>query len=311
MTTRDHGGGLDAAIAQYGGTRADWLDLSTGINPVAYEWSPPSSDAWRHLPDQGALKSLTNAARTFWNVPDGAEIIPASGASALIAQIPGMIPAKSVNIPHPTYNEHGHAFDTWGWTRSETADTQVLVNPNNPDGRFWSASDMRDGLTIIDESFCDVAPDKSLIDLAARPNVIMLKSFGKFWGLAGLRLGFAICLPELAQCLRDRIGPWAVSGPALAIGAQALDDDDWAAETRNRLARDVKKLDHILSAASLRIVGGTDLFRLTEARCARTLQERLARDRILVRTFPYSTTLVRFGLPGADTDWDRIKVALT
>ena len=127
------------------------------------------------------------------------------------------------------------------------ADARVLVHPNNPDGRLWSVNDVSAPLTVIDESFADVAPDRSLVHLAAREGVVVLKSFGKFWGLAGLRLGFAIARPETIARLSDLCGPWAVSGPALRVGAMALRDLAWAEETRARLARDAARLDALMA----------------------------------------------------------------
>ena len=191
------------------------------------------------------------------------------------------------------------------------ADCKVVVNPNNPDGRFWRLQDLGNKHTVVDESFCDMTPGRSLISASTRQGVIVLKSFGKFWGLAGLRLGFAICLPELAQSLRDRMGPWNVSGPALTIGASALEDHEWANATRQSLKAQMKVMDDILTKSGLRSAGGTDLFRLASAPEAEQLEERLCRAGILVRTFPYSKTLVRFGLPKDGQGLDRLRSALT
>ena len=309
MTARDHGGGIDQALLRWGGDKQDWLDLSTGINPVPYPDRTCPHDSWTTLPDEDAQERLLAAARRFWSVPDTLDIVAAPGASALIATIPSLWPAGRVDIPHPTYNEHAAAFKNWGWTGDDQATTRVLVNPNNPDGRLWSADDLR-GPTVVDESFCDVCPERSLLQHAQQDDVIVLKSFGKFWGLAGLRLGFAICLPDIAQNLRNRIGPWAVSGPALHIGTAALRDDIWAKNTRVRLKKDAARMDAVLTASGLEIAGGTDLFRLVRAQNATSLQDRLAAKRILVRIFPYSGTLVRFGLPGSAQQWARLDGAL-
>ena len=324
---REHGGGIDAAIAAHGGARRDWLDLSTGINPVPYPLPPLPASAWTDLPDRGAFARLDRAARMFWAVPDGAEIVVAGGASALIAAIPGlwevtgdqMPPPARVAIPGPTYNEHAAAFDAAGWRVDAGAtddngrghDCAVIVNPNNPDGRRWT----RDTLPpaprrVIDESFCDETPDQSLIGLATQPDHIILKSFGKFWGLAGLRLGFAICPPQMAAKLRQRLGPWAASGPALAVAASALEDPEWARATRMRLQTDAERLDQILTAAGMDIRGGTGLFRLAETAGAARIARNLAASRILVRQFPYAPTWLRFGLPGDEPEFGRLTRAL-
>ena len=187
--TVDHGGGLDAAARAFGGVRADWLDLSTGINPCPYPVGPVRAASWADLPDSDAFAGLEAAARAFWQVPPGAAVLAAAGASALIARLPLLAAAGPVNIPEPTYNEHGRAFRAAGWQVTQgAARARVLVHPNNPDGRVRTRDDIAE-LTIIDESFCDVMPEASLMAEATRPGVIILKSFGKFWGLAGLRLG--------------------------------------------------------------------------------------------------------------------------
>ena len=308
--TRDHGGGIDAAVAAYGGVRANWLDLSTGINPVAYPVPGLPEDAWTALPDAAAFNGLNAAARDFWRVPAGAEVLAAPGASALIARIPALMTPGKVEITAPTYNEHLAAFRAAGWSEG-TGGARVIVHPNNPDGRVWDEGDLGDNpLTVIDESFCDVMPGASLVHLAARPGVVVLKSFGKFWGLAGLRLGFAIAAPETIVRLSEMIGPWAVSGPALATGAAALRDAAWAETTRARLSADALRLDGLMTRAGARVIGGTDLFRLYDVESAAAWQVRLARAHIWSRIFPYSGRYLRLGLPGPG-DWTRLESALT
>ncbi|WP_281973511.1 threonine-phosphate decarboxylase [Ruegeria faecimaris] len=308
---RDHGGGLDGAMSVYGGKRNDWIDLSTGINPVPYEVAGLTPSDWTELPDHGAFERLTDAARSFWSVPEGAEILPAPGASALIARIPALAATGRVQITTPTYNEHAAAFAAQGWTlqNSGPVEARVIVHPNNPDGRIWSVGDVDAPLTIIDESFCDVTPDASLIHLAHRPGVIVLKSFGKFWGLAGVRLGFAIARPDLIARLNDLTGPWAVSGPALRIGEQALRDTAWADETRLLLAADAARMDRMVTQKGAQLIGGTSLFRLYQVDDASAWQDRLARAHIWSRVFPYSQTYLRLGLPPAD-GWARLEAAL-
>ncbi|SFR33370.1 threonine-phosphate decarboxylase [Litoreibacter janthinus] len=314
MNNRDHGGGLDAAVSQYGGTRDGWLDLSTGINPAPYPVSEISSDAWAALPDRTALQRLENAARKFWQVPDGAEVVIASGASALIARIPALFEEGTVFINNPTYNEHEAAFRNHaGWSVTEDAqdgNADIFVHPNNPSGRLFEAELMgRKEFCVIDESFCDVTPDASHIDLADNAGVVILKSFGKFWGLAGLRLGFAICAPKSAARLHELLGPWPVSGPALEIGARALEDLTWAQETRARLAADADRLDALMIDAGATVVGGTTLFRLYDVVDAAAWQDKLAQGHVWSRIFPYSTTWLRLGLPAPDR-WAQLEAAL-
>ncbi|MCG6902714.1 MAG: pyridoxal phosphate-dependent class II aminotransferase [Rhodobacter sp.] len=305
---RDHGGGLDAAIDRFGGTRTGWLDLSTGINPLPYPVADPDRDCWTALPDRAARNALESAARRFWDVPQRAAVLAAPGASSLIARIPALHPAGAVRIDSPTYNEHAGAFRAQGWTLAESAATRVVVHPNNPDGRWWQVEGDLD-LLIVDESFCDITPERSHIGLAARPGVVILKSFGKFWGLAGLRLGFAIGDPALIARLAELLGPWPVSGPALEIGTRALRDRNWADTTRTRLRADAGRLDALMTAAGAAMVGGTPLFRLYHVENAAAWQTRLARHHIWTRVFPYASDWLRLGLPHPDR-WAQLENAL-
>ena len=311
MSPRNHGGGLDAAMAAHGGTRDDWLDLSTGINPVPYPLPPLPPHAWTALPDRAATEALLLAARAFWNVPETAEVIPAPGLSALIARLPQALDADRVHIPGPTYNEYAASFSAAGIPLADDPDAPlVVVHPNNPDGRLWPAEALGDRLAVIDESFCDVLPDQSHVACTKAPGTLVLKSFGKFWGLAGLRLGFAILAPgPIADRLRDALGPWPVSGPALAIGAEALSNPVWAEATRQRLSADARRLDALLTARGARVAGGTTLFRLYEVDEAQAWADRLARAHVLARVFPYSRTWLRLGLPAPD-HWAQLVAAL-
>ena len=309
---RDHGGNLDAAIARFGGTRDGWIDLSTGINPIAYPLPNIPEEAWTALPDNAALERLKDAARRFWQVPKGAGILAVPGASAAIAHIPLLASPGQVHIPTPTYNEHAASFAEAGWQVMQEprgCRASVHVHPNNPDGNLWSAKDISGSLRIIDESFCDVSPDATLIREASVPGTLVLKSFGKFWGLAGVRLGFVIGDPELLARLSQMLGPWSVAGPAVAIGTAALEDQPWATQTRHRLLTDADHLDAIITGQGATIVGGTSLFRLYDVENAEDWQDRLARHHVWSRIFPYNPRWLRLGLPGLH-GWDRLHAAL-
>ena len=275
----------------------------------------PQARLWCDLPDSDDQVALETAARRFWSVPAGAAIIAAPGASSLIARIPALATGQRVDIPGPTYNEHARAFSQSGWDvvadTTGSVDARVLVHPNNPDGRLHSEGALRGAsLSVIDESFCDVAPGRSLVRLADRPGHIILKSFGKFWGLAGLRLGFAIGPRDLIDRLAGMLGPWPVSGPALSIATKALGDTAWAEATRERLAEDAARLDGLAAGNQMRLVGGTSLFRLYETKDAKALHIHLANQKILTRIFPYSDRWIRFGLPGNPSEWSRLEAAL-
>ncbi len=312
--TRDHGGGLDAAIARFGGMRDDWIDLSTGINPTPYPLPDIPRRFWQALPDSGDQAALKSAARAFWDIPKEADIAAASGVSALIAALPRLSPAATVGIAQPTYNEHAASFAAFGWDVQTTAsDTNVYVHPNNPDGRMWPRDMIlanHKTLTIIDESFCDTTPEHSHIQLASKPGYVVLKGLGKFWGLAGLRLGFAAARPDTIAQLEQMLGPWAISGPAQHIGTSALSDTDWAIATRTQLSVDANRLDQIMTAAGAVSPCGTTLFRSYHVANAQAWFEKLANSHILSRIFPYSDTMIRLGLPASEAHWSRVEKVL-
>ncbi|MEM8980410.1 MAG: threonine-phosphate decarboxylase [Pseudomonadota bacterium] len=312
MPKRDHGGGLDAAIAAYGGTRERWIDLSTGINPVPYPLPDLRAEAWTALPDQAAMDHLIKAARRFWNIPKAAAVLPVPGVSIAIAMMPQITGAQSLTIQERTYNEHAAAYVAVGAKLTPKASVAIHIHPNNPTGQFCTEGNLQleqHDWVIIDESFCDVAPEQSHIALTERSNVMMQKSFGKFWGLAGLRLGFVIGPQAAVDHLARLIGPWAVSGPALEIGAKALEDEAWAQTTRSRLAQDAQRLDDLILSKPTELLGGTDLFRLYKVPDAKAWQSHLARAHIWSRVFPYDPTWLRLGLP-APQDWPRLAKAV-
>ena len=244
-------------------------------------------------------------------MPAGAARLAVPGASSAIARIPSLAPRGTVRIPAPTYNEHAASFADSGWEVVEEGDTDaaVHVHPNNPNGRLWQASETTAPLSIIDESFCDITPDATLMAQAPVPGTLILKSFGKFWGLAGLRLGFVIGDPALVAELQRMLGPWPVSGPALHIGAAALRDTDWADATRTRLTTEAGRLDTLMTGPGAQIVGGTPLFRLYEVDDAQAWQSRLAEHHIWTRVFPYNPRWLRLGLPAPD-GWALLERAL-
>lgn len=299
---------MDEAIRVWGGPADAWLDLSTGISPWSYPFGDVPAGSWQALPTQTAESGLVKAARRFWQVPDGADILAAPGASSVIARMPLLARQGRVQIEGPTYNEHAAAFGQAGWDVSAEGpgQAQVVVHPNNPDGRLWRSEELSGDLRIIDESFCDTMPEASLISEAGRSDTLVLKSFGKFWGLGGLRLGFVIGPARYIDALRSILGPWPVSGPAIMIGRQALSDPAWAAMHRDRLSESAVRLDQAFAAKGAQLLGGTSLFRLYEVDNAADWQARLARIRVWSRVFPYNARWIRLGLPGED-GWARLE----
>jgi len=319
----EHGGDLGAAAARFGGRAEDWLDLSTGINRLPYPAPPLPAHALTDLPRRGDEVACAAAARAAFGAGADVACLPVAGAQAAIRLIPALRPPGRAAVLGPTYEEHAAAFAAAGWSVTEADriealqgfDAAVVVNPNNPDGRRWGPEAVAalagaNGLTVIDESFADVAPEISVCGMPARAGLVVLRSFGKFHGLAGIRLGFALGTgPEIAR-LRSLAGPWAVSGPALAIGATALADRAWAEATRARLAAGAARLDRLATAAGWRTAGGTDLFRLYETGDARKAQERLAGRMIWSRAFSCAPGWLRLGLPGPEAEWRRLAAAL-
>ncbi len=326
MSELVHGGDLTAAEARFGTPKEGWLDLSTGINPTPYPFLPPDAAVWQRLPLQAELERLIDAAVTRYRVPDRPCIAAAPGSQAVLQWLPRLVAPTQVTVLGPTYGEYVPAFRAGGHdvtvTRALDGSPQgsiiVLANPNNPDGYRYPpdillqiAQDLaaRDGFLLVDEAFADVDPQLSLSRHVGRPGLIVLRSLGKFYGLAGLRLGFALAPADLAAKLTSAMGPWALSGPALAIGTQALEDGAWAIETRERLNLAAAQLSGLLSSSGCETVGGTALFRLVRHARAGALHEHLARQGILSRIFPDEPTWLRFGLPAA-RDFARLEAAL-
>ena len=322
-----HGGELAAARRLFPDAPEPFLDLSTGINPISYPLPHLSPDLFARLPQGEALDALVAAAANAYGVPSAAHVVCAPGTQILLPLVAGLIGSGSAAVVTPTYGEHARAAALSGHRVAELgdidpvpdADLVLVTNPNNPDGRLFDKADLialakrlqaRHGLLVVDEAFMDVGPpDVSMASEVGRGGIVVLRSFGKFFGLAGIRLGFALAAPDVATRLRAQLGPWAVSGPALAIGAKALVDRAWIEDTRHRLAGGIARLDQILATAKLEIVGGTMLFRLVRAH-ATDLLEHLGRAGIFVRLFPENPTWVRFGQPAAELDWARLQIAM-
>lgn len=318
---RDHGGNLDQAMAAYGA--GDWIDLSTGINRRPWPLPEISAAAWRNLPTKAAQAALVTQAAASWGATHDAKGLALAGAQAAIQLVPRLrAPGRAV-VLGPTYNEHAACLVAEGWHADtmadlaslEGADLAVVVNPNNPDGRHFAPETLlaligRVGLLVVDESFGDVTPALSLLPHAGRAGLLVLRSFGKFYGLAGVRLGFAFGTAEDIATLSRMSGPWPISGPAIEIGTRALADHAWADAMRTHLAADATRADALAAAAGWRLAGGSDLFRLYDTGDAKAAQSRLALHQIWSRIFPWSDRLLRLGLPGPEPEWQRLTVAL-
>ncbi|WP_431856513.1 threonine-phosphate decarboxylase CobD [Azospirillum sp.] len=311
-----HGGDLDAARAAYPTAPEPWIDLSTGINPWPYPLPAISDTAWTRLPGRGEEESLRAAAAAYYGAPSAAHAAAAPGSQALIQLLPRLRAPGRVSVLGPTYAEHarawavaGHTVRTVGRLEDLDGDVAVIVNPNNPDGRVVGRADLfalaerfaaRGGWLVVDEAFADVVPEAGITDAVDRPGLVVLRSFGKFFGLAGVRLGVALAAEPLAAAIRDAVGPWAVPGPTLAIATQAFQDGAWIAATRRRLSAEAAGLDGALAGLGFTVIGGTPLYRLARHTFATPILNALGRAGVLVRRFEDHPEWLRFGLPPDD-----------
>jgi cobalamin biosynthesis protein CobC len=321
-----HGGDLAAAEMRFGRPAGGWLDLSTGVNPFAYPLPPIPEAVWQRLPDSELEASCRAAAAQAYGVADPELIASAPGSQAIIQLLPRLRPPSRVAVVGPTYGEHATSWSRCGHQVSTCeslegigdAEVVVVCNPNNPDGQRSArgrllelAGDLasRGGWLVVDEAFCDMTPELSLAGQVG-PGIVILRSFGKFFGLPGVRLGFAIAEAPLVRLLQGALGPWAVSGPALLIGLAALSDGQWMADTRQQLVEESAALDGLLAAARLSVIGGTTLFRLVNAPRAWALYEHLAQRGVLVRPFVTAARWLRLGLPPGKVGRQRLKGVL-
>jgi cobalamin biosynthetic protein CobC len=325
-----HGGDLTEAIARHGGAPGSWLDLSTGINP--WPWPIPQQlpeIVWQRLPSRADTEALTAAARKAYGAPDDVHLAAAAGTQALIQVLPYLAARGPVAIVGPTYSEHALAWRNAGRTVvaidnldacPESAIHAIVVNPNNPDGRVTDHATLarvamqlngRGGWLVVDEAFADIDPAVSAVALCSDLPVLILRSFGKFYGLAGLRLGFAVGAPDMITQVATALGPWPCSGPSLLIGAAALGDQPWADRTRRALEQQAHALDEVLVKAGFAVAGGTALFRLARHSQALKVHAELAKQHIWCRSFDWADDLLRFGLPSDAAGLDRLTAALS
>ncbi|WP_442583302.1 threonine-phosphate decarboxylase CobD [Mesorhizobium sp. ASY16-5R] len=327
-TVDDHGGSLGRARALFPQAPQPFIDLSTGINPYSYPLFDLPATAFTRLPESRRAKELQEVAARAYGAAAATNVVAAPGTQILLPRVMALVSPGRAKVLGPTYAEHARAAALAGHSVEEVsdfkdlagADVAVVVNPNNPDGRIVArpallglAGEMqtRGGLLVVDEAFMDVGPkEHGLAGDVGRTGLVVLKSFGKFFGLAGVRLGFALAEQGLAARIEAELGPWAVSGPALEIGIRALADEAWQEEMRHRLADDSGKLDKLLETYGLPVSGGTSLYRFVETPDAAGLFAELGRNGILSRNFSWRSSALRFGLPADEVAWVRLEQAL-
>lgn len=327
----EHGGNLNDAARHYGRPRTDWLDLSTGINPRPYPAPAPSADAWHRLPE--ASHALEEVACDYYGAP---RLLAVAGTQAAIQALPQLRlqqdgrPAEVI-VAAPIYAEHAHCWRRAGHAvrevpydgldaalREGRCQVLVLCNPNNPTGATvppetllrWAARlAARGGWLVVDEAFGDTLYGYSVAALSDQPGLIVLRSVGKFFGLAGLRLGFVGAAPALLDALADWLGPWSISGPAQQIGTAALRDRTWQAATQQTLLAEGQRL-HVLLARHGIEASGTPLFQWWPERETVAFHEAMAREGVWVRLFTRGAGGIRLGLPPDEAGWSRLQHAL-
>ncbi len=325
----DHGGSLGRARSLFPHAPEPWVDLSTGINPHSYPLFDLPATALTRLPEPARAAELAGVAARVYGAPSPDHVVPAPGTQILLPLVYSLVEPGRAAVLGPTYAEHRRTAALAGHAASEVrdlaaladADIAVVVNPNNPDGRVVPRGDLlslghalrrRGGLLVVDEAFMDVGPQaESLCGDVGQGGIVVLRSFGKFFGLAGVRLGFAVASPDIAQRLGGRFGPWSVSGPALEYGIRALGDAAWQEAMRRRLVADTARLDDLLMGHGVQVDGGTSLFRHVTDDDAGGLFRGLGEAGILVRNFADRPRVLRFGMPGGEDGWRRLACALS
>lgn len=322
-----HGGDLDAAHARFPEAPGPWIDLSTGINPAPYPLPDLAPEVWSRLPLRSDAWRLKEVAARRYRAASPETVVCAPGTQAIIQVLPRLVQRTRVAVLGPTYGEHvaawrqaGHeVVEVTGLEAARAARVVVVVNPDNPTGRIVPRHALREiavrldavgGLLVVDEAFADIAPADVSVVPDLPPSTVVLRSLGKMYGLAGVRLGFAIAQDDLAQRVTEALGPWAVSGPALAVGTASLADDAWLVDALAMLDRAATRLDGVLAQSGCTVLGGTSLFRLAAHPEAERVADALGQAGILVRPFSHAPTWLRFGLPGSEAAWGRFERAL-
>ena len=320
----EHGGRLRLAAQQYGMPAEQWLDLSTGINPMGWPVPDIPAECWQRLPEDE--DGLWDAACRYYGCKN---LLPVAGSQQAIMALPRLRSPGRVGMLPLAYAEHAAAWKAQGHDiiflnedelekRLPALDVLLLINPNNPTGRYFSRETLlrwhwqlnqKGGWLVVDEAFADTVPELSLADRSWQEGLVVLRSLGKFFGLAGARVGFVLACASLLRRLRLLIGPWAISNPSRFVAAAALADNDWQLQTRIALAQSATRLQSLLRQHELVPNGGCALFQWVRTARANSIAESLARQGILVRLFPSPPSL-RFGLPGGEVAWARLEDTL-
>jgi cobalamin biosynthetic protein CobC len=310
LTKINHGGNLYQAAKRYNIPLAQWLDLSTGINPRS--WQPPEipQHIWQRLPEDD--DNLLAVAREYYQTQS---LLAVAGSQEAIQRLPTLRARGKVGIVSPCYAEHEYCWRKAGHEVMPIAfdeveqylpqlDVLIVINPNNPDTRLIAPDvlrqwhrvlQVRKGWLVVDEAFMDATPDFSLLNQVVPEGMIVLRSLGKFFGLAGIRLGFVAANKTVLEQLSEQLNPWHISHPARWVGALALADTQWHEDTRHYLPKQCEKLQACLTQAGFDASCATAYFVFINHPKSALLQHQLAEQGVWVRLFPQLDAL-RFGL---------------
>jgi len=320
----EHGGRVRAAAQRYGIPEHGWLDLSTGINPDGWPVPVLPAGIWQPLPQDE--DGLADAARNYYGA--SSQLLAVAGSQAAIQALPRLRAPCRVALLATSYAEHAHAWQQHGHEVCRVAEAEILqgdaevvviVNPNNPTGKRYSVADLlalherlaaRGGWLVVDEAFMDATPEHSLAPFCPREGLIVLRSLGKFFGLAGARVGFVLAENAVLQALAELLGPWTIAAPSRYVATLALRDADWQQATRQTLHSESLRLSELLTRHGLPPTGANNLFQWVNIECAASVHQRLAQRGILIRLFDAPPSL-RFGLPYGEQSWVRLDAALT
>lgn len=319
----EHGGNLAQAAAKYGIALEEWLDLSTGINPIAYPVPAILAQIWQRLPmdDDG----LVQAAQSYYGCP---HLLATAGSQAALQALPALRQPCIVAMLDPMYQEHalawrrhGHDVRIFSNLQDETllnkAEVVLLCNPNNPTAASFKPAELLDlhrtlqqrgGWLVVDEAFIDCTPELSIAQFTDLPGLFVLRSLGKFFGLAGLRVGFLLAQQAQLERVQQIIGPWPISGASRYIAKHALANQDWQRAARVKLKLDSQRLATLLEKYGLKPDHGTALFQLVYTPHFETLHQHMAAHGIWLRMFREIGAL-RFGLP-PEHGWEKLEAAL-
>lgn len=321
----EHGGNLEEAIKVYGGERSEWIDISTGISPFTEPIPELSLEDWQRLPEPSSLSELAYIAQRYYGADQNCVVT--SGSQFVINHLPDLLEGD-VGIVEPTYGEYAGAFvrQNRDFTSISSIDdigdvqSIILANPNNPTGRIFSRNELlnlaaklsaRGGYLIVDEAFCDVCDQASMLSGNSIDNLLVLRSFGKFFGLAGARIGFVFAHDEILHQIEQLQGPWAVSGPSMAVAKHVLTSNHIHQDLLKKITNRHIEMVSVLADTGIEIIGGTKLFMLIRHDKAVDLHEHLLTHKILTRKFDYHSKWLRLGLTRNQEEDDRLKDAIS